>query len=92
MTVTESDRMDFTPSLAPSPQLQSLGRVSAVRQSCSSTAIPSRRVKTLTFLAAFPKGTAKMAGGQVCVSMEPGGYERTSLSVLSVLLTAGYKA
>lgn len=56
MTITESDGMDFTPSLAPSPQLQSLGKVSAVRQSCSSDAIQSRRVKTLKFLAAFPKG------------------------------------
>lgn len=51
----------------------------------------SRKVKILTFLAAFPKGTVNMPGDQVCVSVEPGGYERTSLSVLSVLLTAGYK-
>lgn len=85
MTITESDRLDFTPSLAPSPQLQSLGRVSAVRPGCSSAAIQSRRVKTLTFLAAFPRGTEKVAGGQVCVSVEPRGYERTSLAVLSVL-------
>lgn len=38
----------------------------------------------MTFLTAFSKGTDKMAGDQVCVSMELSGYGRTSLSVSAV--------
>lgn len=93
-TITESDGMDFTPSLSPSPQFTKLRE----GVSCQAGLQPrchtqGRRVKTLTFLAKiiFLLFQREQTTWQEirCVSVVG---DRTSLSVLSELLTAGYKA